>query len=106
MSLESTPPSPRTLLPMLWVLFLLNIVFREIHQFLSPGYLDQVIAGELFGQEVTDELLLYGGFAVEAVLLMVIAPFVLPRSAVRIANPIAAAFTGGACGLHPANRLR
>ncbi len=101
MSVVSTPPSPRTLLSMLWVFFLLNIFFRDIHQFLSPGNMAQVIAGDLFGQEVTDALLLYGGFAVEVMLLMVIAPFVLPRSAVRIVNPIAVAFTAGLVAFTP-----
>lgn len=71
---------------------LLNIVFRGIHQFLSPGYMDWVIAGELFGQAITDELLLYGGFAMEVMLVMVILPLVLPRRALRVVNAGAAAF--------------
>lgn len=84
---------PRATLSALWVFFLLNIVFRDIHQFLSPGYMDWVIAGEMFGRQITDELLLYGGIAVEVMLVMVVAPFVLPRLAVRLLNPVAALFT-------------
>ena len=87
---------PRAFLSTLWLFFLLNIIFRDIHQFLSPGYMDWVIAGEMFGQKITDELLLFGGIAVEVMILMVLLPFVLPRRALRIVNIIAVIFT---CGL-------
>ncbi len=90
---QTLPQDPRTLLSALWVFLLMNIVFRDIHQFLSPGYMDWVIAGEMFGQEITDELLLFGGFAVEVMIVMVLLPHVLPRRALRIVNVIAAAFT-------------
>ena len=95
MSTELAKRDPRALLSLLWVFFLLNVIFRDIHQFLSPGYMDMVIAGEILGQQFTDELLLYGGFAVEIMLIMVIAPVVLPRLALRIVNPIAALFATG-----------
>ena len=90
---QHRPQDPRTLLSALWVFFLMNIIFRDIHQFLSPGYMDWVMAGEMFGREITDELLLYGGFAVEVMILMVIVPHILPRRAVRIANTVAVVFT-------------
>ncbi|MDJ1018485.1 MAG: DUF6326 family protein [Paracoccaceae bacterium] len=90
---QHLPQDPRTLLSALWVFFLMNIIFRDIHQFLSPGYTDWVMAGEMFGREITDELLLYGGFAVEVMILMVIVPHILPRRAVRIANTVAVVFT-------------
>ena len=87
------PQDPRTLLSALWVFLLMNIIFRDIHQFLSPGYMDWVLAGEMFGQQITDELLLYGGFAVEVMILMVLLPHVLPRRALRIVNTFAVLFT-------------
>ena len=90
---QHLPQDPRALLSALWVFFLMNIIFRDIHQFLSPGYMDWVMAGEMFGREITDELLLYGGFAVEVMILMVIVPHILPRRAVRIANTVAVVFT-------------
>ncbi|MEM9304811.1 MAG: DUF6326 family protein [Pseudomonadota bacterium] len=86
---------PRAFLSTLWIFFLLNIVFRDIHQFLSPGYLDWVIAGEMFGQKITDELLLFGGVAVEVMLLMVILPYVLSARPLRIANSLGVVFTFG-----------
>ena len=83
----------RLLLAALWLFFLMNIIFRDIHQFLSPGYMDWVLAGEMFGMKVTDEVLLWGGIAVEVMILMVLLPWVLPRRALRIVNLIAALFT-------------
>ena len=94
---ESMPArDPRAFLSILWVFLLMNLIFRDIHQFLSPGYMDWVIAGEMFGQKITDELLLFGGFAVEVMILMVMLPFVLPARALRFVNSFAVAFT---CGL-------
>lgn len=93
MQTRSKTQDPRILLSVLWVFLLMNIIFRDIHQFLSPGYMDWVIAGEMFGQQITDQLLLYGGFAVEVMILMVLLPHVLPRRALRIVNVLAAVFT-------------
>mgnify|MGYP001794066562 CR=1 FL=1 len=95
MNSENRSQDPRTLLSALWMFLLLNILFRDIHQFLAPGYLEWVIAGEVFSQEITDALLLFGGFAVEVMILMVLLPHVLPRRALRAVNPVAAAFTAG-----------
>ena len=72
MTNENQLAQTRVLLSSLWLFFLLNIIFRDIHQFLSPGYMDWVIAGEMFGQKITDELLLFGGIAVEVMILMVL----------------------------------
>ncbi len=93
MQYETPPRDPRILLSALWVFFLMNIIFRDIHQFLSPGYMDWVLAGEMFGQQITDELLLYGGIAVEVMIAMVLLPHILPRRALRIVNTVAAVFT-------------
>ena len=93
MHTQTNNQNPRTILAALWVFLLMNIIFRDIHQFLSPGYIDWVIAGEMFGQQITDELLLYGGFAVEVMIVMVILPHLLPSRALWITNTIAALFT-------------
>lgn len=93
MSEPTDARDPRTLLSALWVFLLMNIVFRDIHQFLSPGYMDWVIAGEMFGHKVTDELLLYGGIAVEVMILMVLLPHVLSYRLIRIVNTFATVFT-------------
>ncbi len=90
---QSFPRDPRTVLSVLWVFLLMNIIIRDIHQFLSPGYMNWVIAGEMFGRPITDALLLYGGFAVEVMIAMVLLPHVLPRRALRIVNMFAALFT-------------
>lgn len=90
---QSALRDTRIKLSALWLFFLMNIIFRDIHQFLSPGYMDWVIAGEMFGQKITNELMLFGGIAVEVMLLMVLLPQFLPRRALRIVNTIAAIFT-------------
>ena len=58
-----TPPDPRWLPSTLCMLLPVDIVFRDIHRFLSPGTMDRSIAGGMFGRAITDELLLHGGFA-------------------------------------------
>ena len=93
MTNENQLAQTRVLLSSLWLFFLLNIIFRDIHQFLSPGYMDWVIAGEMFGQKITDELLLFGGIAVEVMILMVLLPHVLSRLTLRVVNTMAAIFT-------------
>ncbi len=94
---EASPARDRrALLSTLWLFLLLNIIFRDIHQFLSPGYMDWVIAGEMFGRKVTDELLLFGGIAVEVMILMVLLPRILAARTLRIVNTAAAVF---ACAL-------
>jgi len=90
---ESLPQEPRTLLSALWVFLMMNIIFRDIHQFLSPGYMDWVLAGEMFGHHITDDLLLYGGLAVEVMIAMVLLPHILPRRVLRIVNTFAVLFT-------------
>lgn len=83
----------RQKLSALWLFFLMNIIFRDLHQILSPGYIEWVIAGEMFGMKITDEILLFGGIAVEVMLVMVLAPHFLPRRALRVTNLAAAIFT-------------
>ena len=70
MIVQSKLTEARALLSTLYLFFILNIVFRDIHQFLSPGYMDWVIAGEMFGMKITDGLMLFGAFAVELTVLV------------------------------------
>ena len=51
------------------------------------------MAGEMFGQKITDELLLVGGIAVEVMILMVLLPYLIPARCLRIINTAAAVFT-------------
>lgn len=93
MTTSTITSDPRALLSTLWIFFLMNIIFRDIHQLLSPGYIDWVIAGEMFGQKITDQLLLFGGIAVEVMIVMVLLPLVLPRRCLRVINSVAVVFT-------------
>ncbi len=85
--------NPRLFLSVLWTFFLMNIIFRDIHQFLSPGYMEWVIAGEMFGMKITNQLLLFGGIAVMPMISMIMLPHLLSRPALRISNMIAAIWT-------------
>ena len=95
MNSVSRRQDPRTLPLALWILLLMNVIFGDIHQFFTPGYLEWVIAREVFGQVITDTLLLVGGSAVEVMILMVLLLHVLSRRTLRMVNPLAVVFTTG-----------
>ena len=51
-----------TLLSTLWLFILLNIIFRDLHQFARQDVLEMLLDGNYFGLVVTEELALLGGF--------------------------------------------
>lgn len=77
-----TPPA-RMAIPLklssAWLFFLLTTLFRDIHNFVRPGFVDQVLTGVVNGQMVTDTLLLMGGIAVTLPIALVCLPFTFPR---------------------------
>ena len=75
----------------LWIFYLLNTIFRDIHEFVKPGFIKQVMTGTLNGTQITEPLLLLGGFIVEIPISMVLFSRLLPYGANRWANIIAAA---------------
>ena len=75
----------------LWIFYLLNTIFRDIHEFDKPGFIKQVMTGTLNGTQITEPLLLLGGFIVEIPISMVLFSRLLPYGANRWANIIAAA---------------
>lgn len=80
----------QALLSTLWVVTLLNVVFRDIHEFVRPGFLEEVMTGSLNGTELTPELFLLGGVIVQVPIMMILLARVLPRSINRWAHLIAA----------------
>ena len=70
----------RALLSTLWIFVLINQLFRDLHEFLSPGVLSEVESGYLHGTQLTDGLLLAGGIMVELQIAMVVLVRVLPRT--------------------------
>lgn len=76
----------------LWIVYLFNIIFRDIHEFIEPGFIQQVMTGTFNGMQITEPLLLFGGFVSEVPIAMVLLSRLLPYGANRWANIIAAVF--------------
>ncbi len=75
----------KTKLSALWLFILLNIIFRDIHQFTLKSHLEMLLTGYYNGTEVTDAILLIGGFVVEIPIAMVLFSLLLSR---KIGRPI------------------
>ena len=77
----------------LWIFYLFNTIFRDIHEFIEPGFIEQVMTGTFNGIQITEPLLLFGGFVAEVPIAMALLSRLLPYSANRWANIIAAVIT-------------
>ncbi|WP_117885298.1 DUF6326 family protein [Aureibaculum luteum] len=86
---------PQTLLSTLWIFVLLNIIFRDLHQFVKSGFIEEIMTGTVNGIEITDELMLLGGFLAEIPILMVLLSRILSDNANKWANIIAGIITLG-----------
>lgn len=79
---------PQSLLSTLWIFVLFNMVFRDLHEFLKDGYIQ-----EMMSLEITQEVaLLYGGIA-EIPIAMVVLARLLKNKINRWANAFAATIT-------------
>ncbi len=77
----------------LWIFYLFNTIFRDIHEFVEPGFIEEVMTGTFNGTQITEHLLLLGGFVAEVPIAMVLLSRLLPYGANRWANIIAAVIT-------------
>ncbi len=75
----------------LWIFFLLNMIFRDIHEFVEPGFIEEIMTGTSNGNPITEQMLLLGGVMIEVPIAMVLLSRLLPYRANRWANIIAAA---------------
>ena len=57
---------PQTLLSSLWIFILFNMLLRDMHQFLNPQFMDELIT-----QNISEELVLMFGIILEIPILMV-----------------------------------
>ena len=78
-----------------WLFILLNIIFRDIHQFTMKSHLEMLLAGTYNGTAVTEELMLLGGFLVEIPIAMFLFSLLLKRKFNCVLNMIAAVLTVG-----------
>ncbi len=84
-----------------WLFILLNIIFRDIHQFTMKSHLEMLLTGVYNGTEVTEELMLLGGFLVEIPIAMFLFSVLLKRKWSRPLNLIAAVLTIGVLMAEP-----
>lgn len=82
-----------TLLSTLWIFVLLNMIFRDIHQLGKMSFIQEILTGTVNGIEITEELMLLGGFLAEIPIVMVILSRVLNYKANKWGNTIAGFIT-------------
>lgn len=70
----------------LWIFVFFNMIFRDLHEFGRPGFIQEMITGVVNGVQITDGLLLVGGIMIEIPLLMLPLSQLLPFKANRLVN--------------------
>jgi hypothetical protein len=83
----------KALLSTLWIFVLFNIIFRDLHEVISPGFLEEAITGYVDGMQITERLVFIGAIIVEIPIAMVLLSRVLKYRVNRWVNIIAAAIT-------------
>ncbi|MEL6195037.1 MAG: DUF6326 family protein [Bacteroidota bacterium] len=73
-----------SLLSTLWIYVLLNMIFRDLHQFASPGFIE-----DLMSLEVAEAYVLIFGIILEIPIIMVVLSRVLKAKVNKWANIIA-----------------
>ena len=86
---------PQTLLSTLWIFVLMNMVFRDLHQFGNKGFLEEMMSGEVNGVVITEQLMLVGGILAEVPILMVLLSRILNNKVNKWTNIIAGTITMG-----------
>lgn len=76
--------SPQQLLSALWIFILLNMLLQDMHQFLNPHFMDQ-----LMEQKVPEHLVLVFGIILEIPILMVPLSLTLKNKLNKWANVFA-----------------
>ena len=76
----------RAKLTSLWVFVFLNMIFRDLHEFGRPGFLEEVMTGVVNGVQITDGLMLIGGIMIAVPLLIIPLTQFLSFKANRLAN--------------------
>lgn len=90
---ETTERDRKVLISTLWLFVLLNVIFRDIHEFISPGFLAEAMKGYVDGMQITETLIFIGAIVVEIPIAMVVLSRILKYKANRLANIIAGAIT-------------
>ena len=88
-----------------WLFILLNIIFRDIHQFTMKSHLEMLLTGTYNGTEVTEELMLIGGFLVEIPIAMFLFSLLLQRKWNRTLQFVGSVLTIGVLMAEPPSDL-
>ncbi|ELS04974.1 hypothetical protein Xen7305DRAFT_00047110 [Xenococcus sp. PCC 7305] len=83
----------KALLSTLWIFVLFNMIFRDLHEFGRPGFLEEIMTGIVNGVQITEELMLLGGIMAEVPISMVLLSRVLKYRVNRWANIMVGAIT-------------
>lgn len=75
---------PQSLLSTLWTFILFNMLLRDLHEFPTEGYIEELMALKL-----SDKIMLFYAFIVEIPILMVLLSRILDNTANKWANIIA-----------------
>ena len=91
----------RGLISALWGFVLFNVLFRDLQEYLEPGFLADLSDGALGAAAITPWLLLMGGLVMEGPIAMTVLARLLPWGALRVVTAAlgamgAAATLGGA----------
>jgi len=70
----------------MWVYVLLNLIFRDLHEFASKDFLEEALTGYVNGVKLTDGLMLLGGIMAQIPIVMVVLSLILKRKTNRLLN--------------------
>lgn len=87
--------APRTLISTLWLVVFLQIIFKDIHALVAPGFLDEISTGMYNGTPLTEELFLLGALIVQLPIWAIALTQALTSRAVGWLNLIAATYAAG-----------
>ncbi len=88
-----TPSNPNDLRPtlsVLWLFAILNVIFRDIHEFTMASTLNEILSGTVNGNPMSETVLLFGAFAVELLLIGFLFSALLPAWWARNLNLVLA----------------
>jgi len=85
------PIDTRALLSTVWIAVLLANLFRDVHEILRPGFVDDLAhSGTVYGTRVTDSTLVGSGLVLVFIISVVVLARILPRRSNRRVNVLAA----------------
>ena len=92
---------PHTLLSALWLFILLNIIFRDIHQFVLASHLEMLLTGYYNGIEITEGLMLRVGSSSRSRLRWFLFSLLLTRRSVALSPSLPRSSQRGRCFRQP-----